>query len=153
MPQRLRNLVALAVGIVVGGAVNMAIITLGAALIPPPAGVDPGDVESLSRSIHLFAPRHFVMPLLAHAAGTLVGAFVAHRIAVTYRRAIPLAVGGFFLFGGIAASIMIPAPAWFIALDLLVAYIPMAWLGIRLGRALDRGSDRMEAAELDVPVA
>ena len=30
---------------------------------------------------------------------------------------------------------MIPAPAWFIALDLIVAYIPMAWIGGRLGRA------------------
>jgi prolipoprotein diacylglyceryltransferase len=28
---------------------------------------------------------------------------------------------------------MILAPAWFIALDLLAAYLPMAWLGIRIG--------------------
>ena len=29
------------------------------------------------------------------------------------------------------ASLMIPAPAWFIATDLLLAYLPMAWLGLR----------------------
>jgi hypothetical protein len=28
---------------------------------------------------------------------------------------------------------MIPAPTWFIALDLLAAYLPMAWLGIQIG--------------------
>jgi hypothetical protein len=28
---------------------------------------------------------------------------------------------------------MIPAPAWFIALDLLAAYLPMAWLAARIG--------------------
>lgn len=28
---------------------------------------------------------------------------------------------------------MIPAPGWFIALDLLGAYVPMAWLGIQIG--------------------
>jgi hypothetical protein len=28
---------------------------------------------------------------------------------------------------------MIPAPAWFIALDLVVAYLPMAWLATRVG--------------------
>ena len=38
-----------------------------------------------------------------------------------------------FLAGGIAASFMIPAPAWFIALDLLLAYIPMAWLAVQIG--------------------
>jgi hypothetical protein len=27
---------------------------------------------------------------------------------------------------------MIPAPTWFVALDLLVAYFPMAWLGIQV---------------------
>ena len=37
-----------------------------------------------------------------------------------------------------AASFMIPAPTWFIALDLLAAYIPMAWLGIRMGTHLKR---------------
>jgi hypothetical protein len=31
---------------------------------------------------------------------------------------------------------MIPAPAWFIALDLLFAYLPMAWLGIHIGTRL-----------------
>ena len=31
---------------------------------------------------------------------------------------------------------MIPAPGWFIALDLLLAYLPMAGLAIRLGAQL-----------------
>jgi hypothetical protein len=42
-------------------------------------------------------------------------------------------VGGFFLVGGIAASAMIPAPTWFKALDVVLAYLPMAWLGGRIG--------------------
>jgi hypothetical protein len=37
------------------------------------------------------------------------------------------AIGVLFLCGGIAASFMIAAPAWFIALDLVVAYLP--WPG------------------------
>jgi len=43
------------------------------------------------------------------------------------------AIGVLFLCGGIAASFMIAAPAWFIALDLVAAYLPMAWLAARLG--------------------
>ena len=133
MPRLVRNVLALVAGILIGGAVNMALVMVSPSLIPPPAGVDVSDPESLSRSMHLFAPRHFVMPFLAHALGTLTGALVASRIAATHKLTIALAVGVVFLCGGVAASFMIPAPAWFIALDLLVAYIPMAWIGARLG--------------------
>ena len=75
--------------------------------------------------------------------GTLAGAFAAYLIAATCKVQIAFAIGVVFLCGGVAASFMIPAPAWFIALDLLAAYIPMAWLGIRLGRKI---SERPRAA-------
>ena len=88
--------------------------------------------------MHLFEPRHFVMPFLAHAVGTLAGALAAYSIAVTHKLPIALAIGVVFLCGGVAASFMIPAPPWFIVLDLLVAYIPMAWLGTRLGAHFKR---------------
>ena len=133
MPNLLRNVLAVVVGIVAGSVVNMLLITLSPSLIPPPAGVDLSKTESLVKSIHLFEPRHFVMPFLAHALGTFTGALVACLIAATYKARIAYATGVVFLCGGIAASFLIPAPAWFIALDLLAAYIPMAWLGIRLG--------------------
>lgn len=55
----------------------MALILISPSLIPPPSGVNVSDAESLSRSIHLFEPRHFVMPFLAHALGTLAGALAA----------------------------------------------------------------------------
>lgn len=133
MSPLLRNVLALLAGIVIGGVVNMAIVTLGPMLIPPPAGVDMTDAESLRDSIHLLEARHFVMPFLAHALGTLVGASLAYRMSATHRTQLAFGVGAFFLLGGIAASYMIPAPAWFIATDLLVAYIPMAWIATRLG--------------------
>lgn len=136
MPNWLRNVLAIVAGVVIGGTVNMALITLSPALIPPPAGVDLSNAESLSKGIHLFEPRHYVMPFLAHAMGTLAGALAAYLIAATYKVQIAFAIGVVFLCGGVAASFMIAAPAWFIALDLLAAYIPMAWLGIRLGRQI-----------------
>lgn len=139
MPRLLRNVLAVAAGIIVGGAVNSALIMVSPSLIPPPAGVDVNDAESLSTSIHLFEARHFVMPFLAHALGTLAGALVAYLIASRPKEPVAYAIGALFLCGGIAASFMIPAPVWFIAVDLLFAYIPMAWLGARLGDQLTRG--------------
>jgi hypothetical protein len=61
MPHVLRNVLAVVAGIVLGGVVNMALVTVSPLLVTPPAGVDVTDPESLSRGIHLFEPRHFVI--------------------------------------------------------------------------------------------
>lgn len=135
MPSMLRNVLAVAAGIVLGAMVNGGLISLSPSVIPPPAGVDPTDAGSLRQSIHLFQPRHFIFPFLAHALGTLVGAYVAYRLAATKREQWAWAIGLVFLIGGVLAATMIPAPAWFIAADLLLAYLPMAWLAIRMARA------------------
>jgi hypothetical protein len=132
VPVLLRNVLAIVAGVVVGSSVNMALILMGPALIPPPPGVDVGNAESLAAGMHLFEPRHFVMPFLAHALGTFAGALVAYLVATSHKVRFAFAIGAFFLAGGVAASFMIPAPAWFIALDLLLAYLPMAWLGSRV---------------------
>jgi hypothetical protein len=111
----------------------MALVAVGPHIIPPPAGVDMTDPQSLSTSVHLLEPRHFVFPFLAHALGTLTGALLAFLVAASYRSAFAYAIGVVFLAGGIAAAFMIPAPVWFIILDLAAAYIPMAWLATQLG--------------------
>lgn len=129
-----RNILSVIIGFAVGSVVNMALVTLGPRVIPAPAGVDASNAGSLAASIHLFEPKHFVFPFLAHALGTLAGALVAFLIAGSRRRVFAFAVGTFFLAGGIAASFMIPAPTWFIVVDIVVAYLPMAWLATRVGR-------------------
>lgn len=139
MPSLVRNVLAVIAGIAVGAGVNMALITLSASLVPPPAGVDVTNTESLSKGIHLFEPRHFVMPFLAHALGTLAGALTAYLVAATHKARMAYVLGVFFLAAGISASFMIPAPSWFMALDLVAAYLPMAWLAARIGA-------RMQAA-------
>ncbi len=128
-----KNILAVVGGLVAGSVVNMTIVMAGNALVPPPAGMDPQDPASIAAHMHLFGPLNFAVPWLAHALGTLAGAALAARLAATRPFALALGIGGFFLLGGIAASMMIPAPWWFIALDLLAAYLPMAWLGQRLG--------------------
>ena len=130
----LRNLLAVLAGVVIGGIVTMALIMAGPLVVPPPPGVDMTTAEGLQAGIALLEPRHFVFPWLAHALGTLVGALVAARLAVSHRLGLALVVGVVFLAGGIMAATMIPAPAWFIALDLVAAYVPMAWIGGRLVR-------------------
>lgn len=133
MPNLLRNVLAVIAGLVIGGVVNMALITISPMIVPPPTGVDLNNPESISRAINLFEPRHFIMPFLAHAFGTFAGALAAYLIAASYKARFAYVIGILFLCGGVAASFMIPAPTWFIALDLLVAYLPMAWLATQIG--------------------
>ena len=79
--------------------------------------------------MQLFTPVNFVVPFLAHALGTLVGAFIAAKFAVSHNLKLGLFVGAFFLAGGISAVVMFGGPFWFKAVDLLLAYIPMGYLG------------------------
>jgi hypothetical protein len=140
MKDILRNTLAVIIGLVVGGAVNMILIGVSPHVIAPPAGVDVNDAESLSKSMHLFEPKHFIFPFLAHALGTLAGSLGAFLFAASYRSVFAYAIGVVFLAGGIAACFMIPAPVWFMIVDLAAAYIPMAWLGAQLGHRITRGA-------------
>jgi hypothetical protein len=86
--------------------------------------------------MHLFAPKHFLFPFLAHGVGTFAGAFAAALAAPGRARTAALVVGGFFLLGGIASVFMLPAPPWFSAVDLLLAYLPAAWLAQHAARRI-----------------
>lgn len=138
MSSLLRNILAVIAGLFVGGTINMLLVTVSPSIIPPPAGVDVTNPESLAGAMALFEPRHFIMPFLAHALGTLAGAVVAYLLGANRRATLAYTIGIVFLVGGIAAATMIPAPAWFIALDLIAAYLPMAWLATRIGASLSR---------------
>lgn len=137
----LRSILAVFLGLVIGSVVNMGLIFLGSELIPPPPGVDVSNADSIAASIHLYQAKHFIAPLLAHALGTLVGTVTAYSIAINHRQRAAWAVGCIFLIGGILAAFMIAAPLWFLTADLVLAYLPMAWLGIKLGSKFVKMAD------------
>ena len=132
MNRILKNVLAVLAGVIVGSVVNMGIIQISGSIIPPPEGVIPGDMESLKEHMPNFGPEQFIMPFLAHALGTLVGAWLAAIISASHQIKLALGVGAWFLLGGIAVSVMLPAPTWFSAFDIVVAYLPMGYLGWKL---------------------
>jgi len=132
MNSTVRNILAIVTGLILGSIVNMGIIMISGSIIPPPEGADVTTMEGLKESMHLFQPKHFIFPFLAHALGTLVGAILAASIAVNHKMKFALAIGVFFLIGGIVNIIMLPSPTWFAIVDLVGAYIIMAWIGGKL---------------------
>jgi hypothetical protein len=130
----LRNILAVLLGAIIGMFVNMGIVMISGSVIAPPKGADVTTMEGLKASLHLFEPKHFIMPFLAHALGTFAGALMAGLIAANNRMAFSISIGGFFLLGGIANVLMLPGPMWFNIVDLTFAYIPMAFLAGRLAK-------------------
>ena len=87
------------------------------------------DMDAYAAIIPTLTAEHFIFPFLAHALGTLVGAFAAALIAGSNKKVFSLVIGGLFLIGGIAINYKLSGPIWFTLLDIVLAYIPMAFLG------------------------
>jgi hypothetical protein len=132
IPVFLRNLLAAIAGLLLGSVLNGSIVQYSYLLIPPPPGVDLTTEAGLQKAMHLMEPKHFLMPFLAHALGTMAGAMLAARLSNSLRPA--LSIGILFMAGGAYMVWMLPSPLWFNLADLGLAYLPMAWLGYRLGR-------------------
>jgi hypothetical protein len=128
----IKNILAIIVGWLGGSIINMGLIQIGHKLIPI-EGIDPNDMNALAEVMPTLGSENFIFPFLAHALGTLVGAAIAYMIAANHKMKFALGIGVLFLLGGIAVNYMLPGPTWFAALDIIVAYIPMAWLGGKIG--------------------
>jgi len=81
----------------------------------------------------LMQPQHFLFPFLAHALGTFLGALVVARFATSRQLQLALIIGALFFVGGLRMVMEFPSPMWFDALDLGLAYFPMAYIGYKLG--------------------
>jgi len=132
-----KNIIAVVTGWIAGSIVNMGLIQVGSKVFPI-EGVDPSDMDALAAAMPDLGPEYFVFPFLAHALGALVGAIVAHLIAANNKMKFAIGVGGLFLLGGIAVNYMIPGPTWFSVADILLAYIPMAWIGGKIGAMISK---------------
>lgn len=143
----LRNVIAVIAGILFGAFVNSAIVSTGHMMFPLEGLTDPNDMEALKVAMLNAEPKHFLFPFLAHALGTFTGAILAAAIGISRKKTLSLIVGGCFLIGGVAVNIMIPGPMWFSAADILLAYIPMAWLGWKLIDVRDKNLQNRKIIE------
>lgn len=131
----IKNILAVVAGWLVGSFVNMGLVQLGH-MVFPIEGVDLSNMEELAAVMPTLSAKYFIFPFLAHALGTLVGAIVAWKTAATHKMKFAMVIGGLFLLGGIMVSFMLPGPTWFAAVDILLAYIPMAYVGGKIAEKL-----------------
>ena len=125
----IKNILALIGGGLVGMVVNMGLIITGNQLIPLSENINP--MNAMNWEI-----KYFIFPFLAHAIGTLSGAFIVAKFSASYHMLFAICIGIFFLLGGISMVFILPAPIWFIVIDLVFAYLPMGWLGWKVANPL-----------------
>ena len=105
--------------------VNMGLIITGNQLIHLSENMNP--MNAMNWEI-----KYFIFPFLAHAIGTLSGSFIAAKFSASYHMLFAICISIFFLSGGISMVFILPAPIWFIVIDLVFAYFPMGWLGWKI---------------------
>ena len=129
MKKILFNLIAVLIGLFVGALVNGVIINLSNQIIPPPPGANLKTMEGLIHAMSIMEPKHFIMPFLAHALGTFIGAALSCLIAKSHLLMVALLIGLSFFIGGFMMVLQLPSPLWFDLIDLIFAYFPTAYLG------------------------
>ncbi|MBS7231429.1 hypothetical protein KHA90_10375 [Flavobacterium psychroterrae] len=127
-----KNTLAVIIGLFVGSIANMSILLMSSSVIPAPHGADVTTMEGLKATMHLFEPKHFIFPFVAHAIGTFAGAATTALIAANNKMRLALAIGAFFLLGGIVNVCTLPSPVWYNVIDLVFAYLPMAYLAKKI---------------------
>ena len=127
----IKNVLVVIAGLLGGSFINMGLVQLGHKVFPM-VGVDFNNMEELATILPTLEAKYFIFPFLAHALGTLVGAFIAARIAANNKMKFAMIIGGLFLLGGIMINLMLSGPTWFSVIDILFAYIPMAYIGGKL---------------------
>jgi len=124
----INSILMILASIVIGSIINMSFVLLGPQIIPPPNGADVTTMQGLKESMHLFQPKHFLFPFMAHAIGTFAGAFIAAKISKINKMRNAIIVGLLFLIGGASDIFLLPTPLWFAICDLIGAYLPMAYI-------------------------
>ena len=131
----MKSILLSVLGLILGALTNGMIVQIGATIVSAPLGMDISTEAGLAKAMPLMEFKHFVFPFLAHAFGSFVGAFFVSKMRVNRTFINAMAIGFAFLAGGVMMVVMMPAtPVWFILLDLMLAYLPMAYLGYKLGQ-------------------
>lgn len=128
----LKTAAVLVLAVVVGSFVMLSLHGLSGVFWPEVAMDQmPQDIEALTAFMEGMPMGAKWAVLVSHWLGTVSGAVLA--MVGTGRKALwpGVALGGWFLIGGIANNWMLPAPRWMEAVDLL-GYMPLAYLASRL---------------------
>lgn len=137
----LRNTAAVLAGLVVGMAVNIALIELNTKLLYPiPPGLQFRHMEEFSRYIARLPLPAFILVFAAHFGQAAVGGYVAARLGTAKPMVLTQIVGTLTLIGSIINNLSIPVPAW--TWIEMPCYPVISWM---VGRAVQKSQNEAKA--------
>ncbi|MFN7781287.1 MAG: hypothetical protein ACK5PG_00925 [Lysobacterales bacterium] len=119
-----RGIGATVAGVLVAGLTIAGVEWLGHRLYPLPAGLQANDLQALAAHVAAMPIGALLFVLLAWLLGVLLGGLIAALVAGRRPRLYAGVIAAVILLGAIANFAMIPHPAWFMALTVLV--LPLA---------------------------
>jgi hypothetical protein len=124
-----------ALGVAIGGIVAFACVQAAELIVhrlyPFPPGTDMHDMATIKKFVSTLPMTAMLLVLAGWLIGTLLGTFVAAKIG---RSPVPAYVLGVLLLGGgIANAFIIPQPAWFTAVSIVI-FLAMPFAGIAMAK-------------------
>jgi len=114
----MRNVFAIAVGLVVGGLVVFLLYILGPQFFTFPKEANPMDPDSIKQNMHLIPTGAIILVIVAHFFG-IVGGMLAST-AVSEESLIPAyVVSGIIILGSIGSSFAMSHPTWSIIVGII----------------------------------
>ena len=108
----LRNVGAVFAGLIVGMALNMAIIMANLIPFPMPEGLSMQDQEGFSAGAKTLPATAFILPMVAHLAQAFFGGWVAARLGASAPMRLAMIIGVGSLLGGIYNAMSLEIPTW-----------------------------------------
>ncbi len=137
-----RSILAVVAGMLAAFVLIGLVEAIGMKIYPPLPGLDPRDRESFKAAVASMPRGALLCVLVAYAAGSVVGGWVAARFAPKAKLMHAMIVGAILLGAGVMNMMMIPHPGWFWAAAIAI-YLLGAWSG---GRAAGAGAEPRPAS-------
>src|SRR5262245_52002319 len=129
-----RSILAVIGGMLVAFVIIAVVEAIGIKLYPPPPGLNPADPESLKRWVASMPLAAKLCVLLAYAAGSVAGGWVAAGLGPGARLMHAMIVAALLFGAGLMNLMTIPHPAWFWVASSLIYWLG-AWSGAQAAGA------------------
>jgi hypothetical protein len=129
-----RSILAVVGGMLVAFVLIAIVQLIGMRIYPPPTGVDMTDRESLKAAMAQVPLGALLCVLVAYAAGSVAGGWVAARFAPSGKMRHAMILAALLIGAGLTNLLTIPHPVWFWVASNAI-YLVGAWSGAQAGGA------------------
>jgi hypothetical protein len=129
-----RSVLAVIVGMLVAFVLIAMVEMLGMRVYPPPAGMDPTNLESIKAAMARVPLGALLFVLLAYTVGSVAGGWVAARFAPSARMMHAMIVAALLFGAGLMNLMTIPHPTWFWVVSSAIYWLG-AWSGAQAAGA------------------